>query len=191
MTIEQLEAFSETKPELRYLTEEIIKYLQANPGGGSPGGGSLLSATVTLTDEQIKALPTTPIQLVAAPGAGKFILPISCVAVLNLQPAGQYTDADNASWTIITQAQDYVSAVANSNIALIGIGDIVVFSFPFLNTGAGTFAGITHTAPEYSSADIENEALYIADVWNGVTNYTGGNASNTLKVTMYYVVVDL
>jgi len=40
MTIEQLEAFSNTKPELRYITEEIIKYLGANPGGASPGGSS-------------------------------------------------------------------------------------------------------------------------------------------------------
>lgn len=47
MTIEQLEAFSETKPELRYLTEEIIKYMQANPGG-SPGAASYKVYTALL-----------------------------------------------------------------------------------------------------------------------------------------------
>jgi len=45
MTVEQLEAFSNTKPELRYITEEIIKYLGANPGGGSPGSSYLVLAT--------------------------------------------------------------------------------------------------------------------------------------------------
>jgi hypothetical protein len=50
MTVEQLEAFSNTKPELRYITEEIIKYLGANPGGGSPGGSSYLVYTALLID---------------------------------------------------------------------------------------------------------------------------------------------
>jgi hypothetical protein len=44
-TIEQLQAFSNTKPELRYITEEIIDYLQANPAGGS----SYLVYTALLT----------------------------------------------------------------------------------------------------------------------------------------------
>ena len=42
MTAEQLEAFSNTKPELRYLTEEIIKYLNANPSSPSPGSSYLV-----------------------------------------------------------------------------------------------------------------------------------------------------
>ena len=49
MTIEQLEAFSNTKPELRYITEEIIKYLGANPSGGSPGGSSYLVYTTLMS----------------------------------------------------------------------------------------------------------------------------------------------
>ena len=57
MTIQQLEAFSNTKPELRYITEEIIKYLGANPSGGYPGGSSYLVYTAlmsqTTTDDPI------------------------------------------------------------------------------------------------------------------------------------------
>jgi len=41
-TIQQLQNFSNTKPELRYLTEEIIDYLQANQGGGSLGSSYLV-----------------------------------------------------------------------------------------------------------------------------------------------------
>lgn len=40
-TIEQLQAFSNTKPELRYITEEIIDYLEANPSGGGGSTGAL------------------------------------------------------------------------------------------------------------------------------------------------------
>ena len=47
MTIQQLEAFSNTKPELRYITEEIIKYLGVNPS--SPGGSSYLIYAARLT----------------------------------------------------------------------------------------------------------------------------------------------
>jgi hypothetical protein len=42
-TIQQLQAFSEAKPELRYLTEQIIDYLEANTGGGGGGGLALES----------------------------------------------------------------------------------------------------------------------------------------------------
>lgn len=42
-----------------------------------------------------------------------------------------------------------------------------------------------------SVAEIENKALQIADVFNGVADYGGGNAANTLKVTVWYAVVDV
>jgi len=38
------------------------------------GGGAVQSVTVTLTSAQLKALNTTPVTIVAAPGAGKQIL---------------------------------------------------------------------------------------------------------------------
>jgi len=55
MTVEQLETFSNTKPELRYLTEEIIKYLGANPPSSPGGGSSYLVYTALLTQDGTNA----------------------------------------------------------------------------------------------------------------------------------------
>jgi len=60
MTIQQLEAFSNTKPELRYITEEIIKYLGANPPG-SPGGSSYLAYAALFSQESALANPVMSI----------------------------------------------------------------------------------------------------------------------------------
>lgn len=58
MTIEQLQAFSNTKPELRAITENIIDYLEALALGGGGGGGTDTLGTVNArghtTDEDIE-----------------------------------------------------------------------------------------------------------------------------------------
>lgn len=69
-----------------------------NPPSSGGGGSSPVSvATVTLTDAQIKALPTTAVQLVAAPGAGKMLVPFLV-------------------WMHLTWVADYTNISANSKI---------------------------------------------------------------------------
>lgn len=46
-------------------------------GSGGGGGGGLQVAKVTLSSAQILALNTTPIQIIAAPGAGNMVIPVA------------------------------------------------------------------------------------------------------------------
>src|SRR5690242_19531048 len=96
-----------------------------NFGGG--GSSVVQTATKTLTDAQIKALPTTPIELVAAPGSGKVIW--WSMIVLRATIAGSYTNiGDRCSLGVestpsILIANDAGGSGGNQINALLANGD--------------------------------------------------------------------
>lgn len=161
--------------------------------GYAGGGGSsyLQMATVTLTDAQIKALPTTPVQVVAAPGVGKIIRPVLTTILLN-NTGGAYTNVVDAS-LVLRLGTTWVSGVMLMETALLATAqNSWVFQIPALASGSGTFAGEFVTVLQGNTlSGQENQTLNIKDDYAGGSDYTGGNAANTLKVTVYYVVVDL
>jgi hypothetical protein len=165
----------------------------ANPVVSATGGaGSLLSASVTLTDAQIKALPSTAVELVAAPGAGKIINVLSCRVALD-NSSGAYTNATDAS-LVLKLGSLWISSVMITDTALLGTTpDSTNFVLPASTyMTVGTFNGeILSSLQGNTIAGQENVALDIKDDYAGGSDYTGGNAANTLKVTVYYVVVDL
>lgn len=176
MTVEQLEAFSNTKPELRYLTEEIIKYLGANPPG-SPGGSSYLSATVTLTDAQIKALPTTPIEIIAAQGEGKAILVIN--GILKFTNIADYGNV--GANALILQGNSTPFNLKQLKFEYVGLADSEPITYS-ITTPSGD--------SNYATPNMfDNIGIAIASQNTG--DFTDGDSGNTLKVTVYYVVVDL
>ena len=165
--------------------------------GGSPGSGGLLQIiTVTLNNEDIKALPTTPIQIVPAPGLGRYVLPIAANVILN-NSAGAYTNVspNTNSWNIGWQGSSlwYASGQLVSNALGAANASPIYGDFMFpgtLRTGTGDFAGeLVTTMFNQPLNSIENLPLVIKDDWNGNTNYTGGNVSNTMKVTTLYAVM--
>lgn len=162
------------------------------PGlAGGAAGGSILSATVELTDAQIKTLPSVPIEILTAPGAGKINLIISCFVVLD-NSAGGYTGFADASLSIKNALQNIdvnIPAIFSTALQTPGVHFIPIL-VPYISEGAGTFAGQQVTNKMLLST-LENQALFISDYWAGVSNYGGGNAANTLNVTVYYVVHDL
>jgi hypothetical protein len=169
--------------------EDFATNMQSMFTGLASGGSStVLSATITLTDAQIKALPTTPIEIVAAPGTNKMISVLMAVANWSVS-AGAYTNQDGdtrfylqyeggaGSATVMSKTP---TATDNRTYNLIG-GALIDSAAPW----AGNVESDGINTSQISNKKVE------AFLDNGGGDLTGGNAANTLKVTVYYVVVDL
>jgi hypothetical protein len=161
---------------------------QISTGGGA---GLVQVATVTLTDAEIKALPTTGIEIIAAPGVGKIILPISIVISFNW--VADYTGIDANSTIYSAMDGDYGSllpAISESvdgginNLLASSESKVVVMQQPI-----SLFLGNTNPI-NYSTSQLENKALILFSQNNGLP-FSGGNAANQLLVTAYYFISDL
>ncbi len=197
LTIEQIQENITNKDDIRQIINQLADYVQANPGGGSPGGTSILSATVELTDAQIKALEGSPIEIVAAQ-VGKIIMP--SLALLSSNCLSDYTNinANSKIRVLASGGSAYMEAYNQTDGAVTlllaptaNLGDTKAFQFitpsqtttAVSNTQTGGFTNLT--------SEYENRNLLLGFTNSGGGVLTGGNAANTLKVTVYYVVVDL
>lgn len=129
-------------------------------------------AEVSLTNANVLNLRATPITLVAAPGAGKFVEFIS--AQLLFDYVGAYTEStdnmaikyENGSGTAVSEtieATGFVDATADTVI----------------NVKPTTSAALAKTA-------IENKVLCLHNTGDG--EYGGGNAGNAVRVKVAYRV---
>ena len=149
--------------------------------------GLLQKATVTLTNAQIKALPTTPVEVVAAPGAGKLLVALYSVFALTTH-AGDYTNINAAAQLGVDLSFGLSTSAGVLNEASGGgVSGVLAVGGP----GIG-FVGHTGNSPPFEPpTTFVNTALVVAALNGGSGDFTGGNGANTLKVTVYYVVVDL
>lgn len=163
--------------------------------------------TRTLTDAQIKALPTTGITIHVAPGAGFRIKPVA-ISLVGKFTAGAYTNVnatysdihievgteyiifcvanDSSTTPAISQMTDFMGAV--NRVVDPPITDIV--SVPVAG-GAGYILPNSETAAGVSTTVWDDVAISIKAENNGSGNFTGGNAANTLKVTFYFIKEEL
>lgn len=161
----------------------------------TPGLVLRAGATTTLTDAQIKALPTTGITIVAAPGAGFFLSPLFVLLTCDAM-AGAYTNI-NAGCSIRCRvgATVLVTQIAEAGVAfvtaLIATPATVNLGFLGQYNLAAAGANQTNLGRVTTRAALENVALDISASNGGSGNFTGGNAANTLKVTPYYYVVPI
>ena len=172
----------------------------ANGGTGVAAGFvPLLRGSVALTDAQVKALPTTPVSIVAALGAG-FYANIIAVELLSKFTSGAYTNVnttyaslsvsinnavsfsaginnDSATSPVLTALTTFMGASARRARLPMYLESNGGYVLPYI--ADGTF-GIDVTA------SLDNQAVTIAADNNGSGVFTGGNAANTLTVKVYY-----
>lgn len=145
-------------------------------------------ASRILTNDEIKALPTTAIQVVPAPGEGRMLLWLAATYKLDTT-AGAYTVDAGSSWQVMLGTQEASGVCLINSVMLqtaVNVGRFPIDAAP----GTGDFSGLL-VAGFFTKAASENQPLLIKDDWSGVPNYTDGNAANTLQVHILYSVIDV
>lgn len=164
------------------------EWVAANGGGDSP----FRVATVTLNNTQIRALPTTGVELIPAQGPNTVVQPVVIFGVMDTT-GGAYTNTADASF-VLMQGPDWISSTSNVVSILTEVGDRRPFwmVMPRATVGAAPFTGevVAPVGLELLSNRI-NAPTKIKDDYSGGSNYTGGHASNTFRITIYYIVFDV
>lgn len=134
-------------------------------------------ATTSLTSVQVKALATTPIELVAAPGAGKMIKFMGAVFKLVYGGSNVFAEAGDNLGIKYTDA----SGVQVSQ---------TIESTGFIDQSADTYTnGEPAIDAIVAATGAENQALVLDNLGS---NFTGNAANdNTLEVSVAYRIVEI
>ena len=156
-----------------------------------PNWQELFVATALLDDAEIKALPTTAIEIVAAPGAGKVIYPLFVTLKATLTAA--YTGIDTEGSYLLTSVGESGWLEYAQNVGAIDsvLGDTAVSSGPvlaFMRQSDRVQAADTSLL-WFVAAAVTNQPLTLSMFNSG--NLTGGNAANSLALTTLYHVFDV
>jgi len=154
--------------------------------------GRVYTSTVSLTDAQIKALPTTSITLVTAPAAGYRIVLIEASIQVNCI-AGAYTNINaDGYWVLRLGTSEFSQYVANQT------GDYTYVTDLLTGADKNSVQLRTWLRSEVTPADgwgplpatagdtFAAVALSLFASNSGSGNYTGGHASNSGVVSVTY-----
>lgn len=166
--------------------------IASTPGGpvrlagkatGEPSGGSqtFLSATVTLTSEEILELASSPKTLVAAPGADKVLVPMGVTGVARFVTTG-YTVAADIVVRQPSPSNNLNFVCYQLALALTGYDNTDEFSFDWM---PGSAAGPVGGYGDDLSA-VANKPLQLKATGSNPTDGDGG-----LTLTVYYALIDL
>jgi hypothetical protein len=129
----------------------------ASEGIATADGGALKSAVVNLTAAEIKAVRATPAVLVAAPGAGKMIVPLSVTLHLTAGTNALTETADNLivgyhngttqvgetieTTGFIDQAADTITNWFHKKDGIVAAANAVNKNLALKNSGDGEYGG--------------------------------------------------
>lgn len=134
---------------------------------------------VTLTNAQIKAIRATPVTLVAAPGAGKYIQPISCTVELVYGGTNAFTAAANDNLSL--KWKDGSGGILWSGAVQAFVQATNSAFSPFV-PGAAVGATLNQ-----AKANVDNQPLVMH---NQTAGEIAGNAAgdNTMRVNLHYSI---
>ncbi len=168
----------------------------------------IFQVTVPVTDAQMKALPTTPLTLLAAPGSGKRIKVLGATLSVN-QSGGAYTNVNvtYCALTIGNPADQWIGVLVNDSgvasplsqvtklLATDTTPRIVDFLLPASVAAQATTTPAqlyvvpgALTYPGDAASNWNNAVVQLRMDNNSSGNLTGGHASNAHAVLLYYVV---
>ncbi len=162
---------------------------------------AMLQTQVTLTDAQIKALPTTPVTLIAAPGAGKLLV-FHGALIKKSTAAGAYTNLSLPATQplvaiYISNMSNPTAPLGNSSAstpnltlltALMAADTNGFWITPSANIYYSAGNAFIESSQNYATTDINTTLIIKAT--NGAGNFTGGNAANTWVVTVFYSIIN-
>lgn len=147
-------------------------------------GGNLLIASKNITSSQVKALHATPIEIIAAPGAGKGIVVVGAAAKLNYGGTNVFTAGasqtigifyNNGTTAIISGANFIPNAMITSSANSFSIAGIN--STPIITTNNNQAAGVLDNVNVSAFNNIATE----------ITGNAGGD--NTFDIIVGYYII--
>lgn len=186
---------------LMHAMMDFLAQLYEGAGGSEATSTSsafavLQKVTATLTDAQIKALPTTPVTILDSPGADKAIAPFFIAYHMK---GVDYADIDPTATIVARAGTEVFLPVRNDTqsgvTALLagGGGDDGSLTYGTLKFGVRSSfnaAGFAQLSGLYES-DVVDKPFTVRATNGAVGDFTGGDPANTLRVTVYYVIFDV
>lgn len=169
------------------------------PSSITGGSVDILQGHSTLTDAEIKVLPTSAVNLLAAPGAGRFILPFYAVARLvwvadygNIHANALLNFRIGSSDVLLNFAQNVQSNV--SGLLAGGGPDGTIGWTParFLGAVAAAPGNLASSGiAQFYDSDLVNQPLTLSANNQGAGDFSDGDAGNSLRVTVLYCIIDI
>lgn len=160
----------------------------------------MLRATTLLTNDQIKHLPSLSIEVVAAPGVGKYLFPFMAVVETDFS-FGDYTNISDES--LVLGASDIVITLGENAANMFRAIPMAALGPTQSKRVASVVAPVQPTYPRSAATDDTwgNSFGFLSNGFDRVENlhwtisadnaggdFTGGHASNWMLVKVFYAI---